>query len=151
LPQARLAIVGRDPVRRVLDLAAPDIEITGQVDDVRPWLRRAAVVVVPLRVGGGTRLKVLEAMAMGKAVVATSMAIEGLDVATGKEVIARDDPSAQADAIVDLARDEWTRARIGTAARRRVEQSYRWEDLVPQIEQVQQQCVAGGSAKSYNS
>ncbi len=133
-PDARLAIVGRDPVRRVGALAGPDIEVTGIVEDVRPWLDRAGIVVVPMRVGGGTRLKVLEAMAVGKAIVATTMAVEGLAVTHGRELVLADAVDSQASAITDLMSDAGARAALGRRARALVERSYRWEHLVPDIE-----------------
>ncbi len=133
-PEAELAIVGRDPVARVRALAGPAITVTGAVDDVRPWLARAGIVVVPLRVGGGTRLKVLEAMAMAKAIVATSMAVEGLDLVSGAEVVTADTPDGQVAAISRLMRESGMRRELGRSARYRVERDYRWEELVPRIE-----------------
>jgi sugar transferase (PEP-CTERM/EpsH1 system associated) len=135
-PDASLAIVGRDPAARVLALADPakGIEVTGAVEDVRPWIAGAGVVVVPLRVGGGTRLKVLEAMAMGKAVVATSLGVEGLDLQPGVEVEIVDEPAAMAASIARLMADPESRAALGRRARARATADYRWEVLVPRIE-----------------
>ena len=134
-PAARLRIVGRDPAPRVRVLAAaPGVEITGAVPDVRPHLAAAGVVVVPLRVGGGTRLKVLEAMAMGKAIAATPLAVEGLDLADGREVVLAETPAALADAIAALAADPARRVALGAAARARVARGYRWATLVPRVE-----------------
>ncbi|MCB0215248.1 MAG: glycosyltransferase [Chloroflexi bacterium] len=135
-PEARLAIVGRDPSPRVRALASAQagVEVTGAVPDVRPWIARAGLVVVPLRVGGGTRLKVLEAMAMGKALVASTLAVEGLDLRPGLELAQADDATAMAEAILTLSRDPARRAALGTAARARAEADYRWSVLVPRIE-----------------
>jgi len=135
---ARLAIVGRDPSARVVALADPGmgVEVTGAVPDVQPWLARAGVVVVPLRVGGGTRLKVLEAMAMGKAIAATSLGVEGLDLAPGREVVVADDPAALARGVADLMSDADLRRRLGERARARAVADYRWEALVPAIERL---------------
>jgi glycosyltransferase involved in cell wall biosynthesis len=135
-PKARLAIVGRDPAPRVAALADPalGIEVSGAVEDVRPWIAEAGVVVVPLRVGGGTRLKVLEAMAMGKAVVATSLGVEGLDLQPGVEAEIVDDPAAMAASIARLMADPAARAALGRRARARALADYRWEVLVPRIE-----------------
>jgi sugar transferase (PEP-CTERM/EpsH1 system associated) len=133
-PGARLAIVGRDPAPAVAGLAGDGIEVTGEVPDVRPWLARAAVAVVPLRIGGGTRLKVLEAMAMGKAIAATTMAVEGLGLSDGAEVRLADRPEALAEALGTLLDQPEERRRLGTAARRRAVADYRWEALVPAIE-----------------
>lgn len=135
-PTARLRIVGRDPSPRVAALDDPmtGIEVTGAVPDVRPHLAAAGVVVVPLRVGGGTRLKVLEAMAMGKAVAATSLAVEGLDLVPGREVVVADTPPDLAAAVLRLAADPAERRALGRAARERVMRDYRWSTLVPGIE-----------------
>lgn len=131
---ARLAIVGRDPAPAVRDLAGGGVTVTGAVPDVGPWLARAALVVVPLRIGGGTRLKVLEAMAAGKAIAATSMAVEGLHLRNGREVQLGDTPSALADVVLALLADDRARHRLGLAARQRAVAEYRWEALVPHIE-----------------
>lgn len=135
---ARLEIVGRAPAPAVQALHDPDsgIVVTGDVPDVRPFIERAAVVVVPLRVGGGTRLKILEAMAMGKAIAATTLAVEGLDVRDGQEARLADSPAALATAIVSLLGDPATRLTLGAAARAKAESSYRWSALVPRIEQL---------------
>ena len=87
IPEARLRIVGRNPDRRVQRLASDSITVTGEVPSVVDHLREAAVVVVPLRIGGGTRLKIYEAMAVGKAVVSTSIGAEGLDVHHGRDLV----------------------------------------------------------------
>ena len=135
-PEARLAIVGRDPSPRVAALASAEqgILVTGAVADVRPWIARAGLVVVPLRVGGGTRLKVLEAMAMGKALVATRLGVEGLDLRAGQELVLADEAAPMAEAILALGRDAARRAALGAAARDRAEADYRWSVLVPRIE-----------------
>lgn len=133
---ARLEIVGRDPAPRVAALHDPGggVVVTGAVPDVRPYIEQAAIVVVPLRVGGGTRLKVLEAMAMGKAIAATTLAVEGLDVRDGIEARLADGPAALAAAIVQLLEDPTARRTLGAAARARASERYRWAALVPEIE-----------------
>lgn len=133
-PAAQLHIVGRDPTPRVRALASDGVVVTGEVADVRPEMAEAAVVVVPLRVGGGTRLKILEAMAMGKAIVATSLAAEGLAVTAGQELVLVDDPISFARAVVDLLAQPAARHALGHQARHRVEECYRWTLLVPRIE-----------------
>ncbi|MFQ5460299.1 MAG: glycosyltransferase [Anaerolineae bacterium] len=136
-PEARFVIVGRDPAPAVRALATkPGVTITGAVDDVRPWLHRAAVVVAPLRVGGGTRLKVLEAMAAAKAVVATSLAVDGLEVARDQEVVIADEARDMAHQILALAADEDRRLELGAAARRRAEFQYQWEQVGWRLEAV---------------
>ncbi len=102
----------------------PSIEFTGAVPDMRPQTARAAVCVVPLRIGSGTRLKILEASAAAKPVVSTAVGAEGLDFADGSEILLADEPESFASAVVDLLSDEQRRRSLGAAARRRVEQSY---------------------------
>jgi sugar transferase (PEP-CTERM/EpsH1 system associated) len=125
VPEAKFRIVGRNPDSRVLNLRANSIEVTGSVPSVIDHLREAGVVVVPLRIGGGTRLKIYEAMAMGKAVVSTSVGAEGLDVHQGQDIILADDPSGFANSVVMLLRNPELRQRYGTAAARLAAQ-YDW-------------------------
>jgi sugar transferase (PEP-CTERM/EpsH1 system associated) len=117
VPGARFRIVGRNPGPRVYKLQASGIEVTGSVPSIVEHLRQSAVVIVPLRVGGGTRLKIYEAMATGKAVVSTSVGAEGLDVENGRDVILADQPSAFADAVRSLLQDGELRSRYEHAAR----------------------------------
>lgn len=126
---SRFWIVGRNPTPAVRALAArhPDVVVTGTVPDVRPYLERAAVVVVPLRVGGGTRIKILEALAMARPVVATTIGAEGLDLEDGREVLRADDPAAFADRVAGLLASPQRRAELGRAGRRVVEARYSWQ------------------------
>ncbi len=126
-PNARLLLVGRAPVRRVQALASPGVIVTGTVDDVRPYVGQAQVVVAPLRIGGGTRLKILEAMAMGKAVVSTTIGAEGLDCTHGHDICLADTPGDMANAIMRLMDDAEERNRLGEAARKMVKNRYGWE------------------------
>jgi glycosyltransferase involved in cell wall biosynthesis len=135
-PEARFVVVGRNPHRRLDVLRGrPDVVLTGAVDDVRPYIAGAAVYVVPLRVGGGTRFKILEAGAMSKAVVSTSLGCEGFPVQDGRELLIADSPRAFADAVVALARDAGRRAELGAAARAFVE-TYDWKNIIPHVEAV---------------
>jgi glycosyltransferase involved in cell wall biosynthesis len=104
-PHARFQIVGRNPHSRVRKLASLSVEVTGTVPSVAEYLRNATVVIVPLRIGGGTRLKIFEAMAMRKAMVSTSIGAEGLDVTSGKDCLLADDAPSFASAIVAVSRD----------------------------------------------
>jgi glycosyltransferase involved in cell wall biosynthesis len=113
---ARFRIVGRNPAPAVLKLASASVEVTGTVTSIADELRHAAVVVVPLRIGGGTRLKIYEAMAMAKAVVSTTVGAEGLDVTDGRDVLLRNGPQEFADGCVSLLQDIELRHRIGNAA-----------------------------------
>ena len=125
-PHVRLSIVGRAPTPAVRALASDSIDITGTVDDVRPYVNNAAVYVVPLRIGGGTRLKIFEAMSMGKAVVSTTIGAEGLPVVDGKHALIADGPRAFADAVVSLLRDTTRRKALERAARSLVVEQYDW-------------------------
>src|SRR5262249_5836127 len=105
-PGVSFTIVGRNPTRRILDLAArPGVRVTGTLADVRPWTAGGAVYVVPLRVGGGTRLKIFEALAMGKAVVSTAIGAEGLELTPDRHIVPADDPDTFATAVVGLLED----------------------------------------------
>jgi glycosyltransferase involved in cell wall biosynthesis len=113
---AKLRIVGRNPGERVRKLVSDNVEITGRVPSVADHLRQSAVVVVPLRIGGGTRLKIYEAMAAGKAVVSTSVGAEGLDVHHGRDIVLADAPQAFAAAVVTLLCDTNLRCKYEKAA-----------------------------------
>jgi glycosyltransferase involved in cell wall biosynthesis len=104
-PNARFQIVGRNPHSRVRKLASSSVEVTGTVPSVAEYLRNATVVIVPLRIGGGTRLKIFEAMAMRKAMVSTSVGAEGLDVTSGKDCLLADDAPSFAAAMLAVLRD----------------------------------------------
>jgi len=116
VPDARLRIVGRNPDRRVKKWASESIEVTGRVPSVVEYLHQSAVVIVPLRVGGGTRLKIYEAMATGKAVVSTTVGAEGLDVRHGRDIMLADDAQSFAQAVIMLLRDRELRRRYERAA-----------------------------------
>jgi glycosyltransferase involved in cell wall biosynthesis len=103
------------------------IHLTGYVEDIRPYVLSAACFIVPLRVGGGTRLKILDAWAMGKAVVSTSQGCEGLDARNGKNILIRDDPDEFADAVREVLEDPILRIRLGRAGRETAEKKYDWE------------------------
>ncbi len=156
LPDASLSIVGRNPTPgvRALASAAPGIEVTGTVPDIRPYLERAAAIIVPLRVGGGTRLKIFEAMAMERAIVSTTIGAEGLPVTDKTDIRIADDAAGFASAILDLLRDPEQAARIGKAAARQVREHFGWQGVTEQfaaacvatVEQVQHERMAGHAA-----
>jgi glycosyltransferase involved in cell wall biosynthesis len=138
IPNVRFYIVGQSPHRRILRLADdPAVTVTGYVDDVRSYIAGARVYVVPLRIGGGTRLKVLEAMAMGKAIVSTSLGCEGFEgLMPGQELAIADAPEEFARRVIELLGDASQRQRLGRAARRFVEERYDWRLIVPRLERV---------------
>jgi glycosyltransferase involved in cell wall biosynthesis len=136
VPDVQFIVVGQRPHRRLNPLRRhPSIVITGWVEDVRPYFRDATIYVAPLRMGGGTRLKLLEAMAMGTPIVATSLGAEGYPVQTGRELILADTPAAFAEAVVSLLKAEDRRAELTEAARTFVEERYDWSAIVPQVEE----------------
>jgi glycosyltransferase involved in cell wall biosynthesis len=125
--RATLMVVGMRPPPEITALAGPNIVITGAVADVRPYLQRATVVVAPLRMGSGTRLKLLEAMAMGKPVVSTALGAEGLAVEGGTHLLVADDPAAFAAEVVRLLDHPSLAAWMGRNGRDLVEREYGWE------------------------
>jgi glycosyltransferase involved in cell wall biosynthesis len=140
VPDARFRIVGRNPHPRVVKLASESVEVTGTVPSVVDHLKQAAVVVVPLRIGGGTRLKIFEAMAAGRAVVSTSIGAEGLDVTSGDDVIIADDPKAFADAVVGLLRDPARRRALGVRAAESAAR-YDWPAIATSFEQILRRAI----------
>jgi len=125
-PEARFTVVGRDPPAALLERARslPGVSFTGFVPDVRPYARAAHAFVIPLRVGGGTRIKAFEAMAMGCPVVSTAIGIEGLDVTPDEHFLLRDGAADQAEAVLWLLGDAALRERLSLGARRCVEQRF---------------------------
>jgi glycosyltransferase involved in cell wall biosynthesis len=137
VPQASLRIVGRNPQRAVRALARPPrVVVTGEVPDVSDWLLRAEVAVAPLRIAAGMQNKIVQAMACGLPVVATSVANEGIGARPDEHLLLRDDPDAFGDAVVGLLRDAAARERLGAAARRHVESRWTWEALFERLEKV---------------
>ena len=135
VPGASLAVVGRDPTERLrAACAAVGVRVTGTVTDVRPYVAEAAVYVVPLRVGGGTRLKIFEALAMAKAVVATRIGAEGLPIVSGQHFLRADSPADFARAVVTLLKDPGRRQALGMAGRRLVEERYSWTQVTREFE-----------------
>jgi glycosyltransferase involved in cell wall biosynthesis len=135
IPDARLYIVGQRPSPAVQALAQlPGVTVTGFVPDVRPYIAATDVYVVPMRMGGGTRLKVLEAMVMGRAVVSTALGCEGYGLTPSKEVEVADDPAAFARSVVTLLRDGSRRAALGAQARDFAVSRYDWSRIVPLLE-----------------
>jgi polysaccharide biosynthesis protein PslH len=136
-PGTRFWIVGKDPHPRLAPLRDdPAVEITGWVADQRPYIAAAGVYVIPLRIGGGTRLKVLEAMAMGKPIVSTTLGCEGFDVVPGRELLVADTPAEFAEATLRLLADPALRQRLGEAGRAFAAAGYDWRMIVPRLEAV---------------
>lgn len=138
LPDATLTIVGRGPFAELFRLAHGDsgIEVTGRVDDVRPHLAKAAAVVVPLRVGAGTRLKIFEAMAMEKPVVSTTLGAEGLPVTAGVELLLADSPRDFADAVIRVLTDSALADSLTSRAVARVRRDHGWSAVAERFEAI---------------
>jgi len=143
-PEAIFQIVGRNPFAKVQRLASESVEVTGTVPSVAEYLEKASVVIVPLRVGGGTRLKIFEAMAMGKAMVSTSIGAEGLEVQSGRDLLLADNASSFADAVILLLRDAGIRRSLEQAAVRLAAQ-YDWSHVVKQFAEVLRKLTPGSS------
>jgi glycosyltransferase involved in cell wall biosynthesis len=135
--------VGRNPPAslRALGRAIPNLHITGRVDDIRPYLDRACVYITPMRSGSGTRLKIFEAMASGKAIVSTSIGAEGLPVQHEKNILLAETPQDFARQCVRLLRDPDLRHSFGSAARRLVEEKYSWARVVDDFEEIVRSAV----------
>lgn len=125
VPDATFTIVGSSPPAEIVRLGdRPNITVTGFVDDVRPYVARSQVVVVPLRIGSGIRMKINEALAMGRSVVSTSIGCEGLELQDGRDLLVADEPADFAAAVMQLLNDPARRASLGRAGRRAVEDVY---------------------------
>ena len=131
VPGVTLTAVGRDPYPGLVELSKrdPSVIVTGRVDDVRPYMEEAAVYVVPLRIGGGTRLKIYEAMAMEKPIVSTSIGAEGLPVTNGTEILLADTPESFADDVVKLLKDRTLADDVGQRAAARVRKEFGWDTV----------------------
>jgi sugar transferase (PEP-CTERM/EpsH1 system associated) len=134
IPDVKFTVVGRKPsaeIRR-LETEAPGVRVTGTVDDVRPYMSRSQVYVVPLRIGGGSRLKILEAMAMGKPIISTRVGAEGLRIKDGENIILADSSADFAVNTVELLRDPSRMQVLGENGRKLVEDTYSWDALADQ-------------------
>ena len=145
-PNAVFYIVGAGATSELKRLASDNVVVTDTVADVRPYVYKSAVFVVPLRMGGGTRLKVLEGMSMSKAVVSTSVGCEGLDVSHDEHLLVVDESRSFADAVLQLMADRARRLELGRAGRELVERQYRWDSVVDRLEGFHARLVAEHSA-----
>lgn len=126
-PESTFHLIGKNSVDEKARFEShPGVTCNGYVPDIRPHLAQTAVSIVPIRVGGGTRLKILDAWSMGKAIVSTSVGCEGLETVDGHNILIRDDPAEFAAAVVQLLRDRGLRDRLGKEARRTAEEHYAW-------------------------
>jgi len=140
VPNAKFQVVGRNPHNRIKRLASSSVEVTGTVASVVDYLRDAAVFVIPLRIGGGTRIKIYEGMAMGKATVSTTVGAEGLDVQHGRDIILSDQPEAFAESIIAFLQNEEIRKRFEAAAAATAKQ-YDWSVITERFVEVLQKTI----------
>lgn len=136
VPDARLELVGNEPDGEILALEGDGVSVHGSVPDVIPHVDRAAVVVAPIRLGGSMRMKVLEALAAGKALVATPRAAEGVEARAGEHLLVADDEDGIVEAVVELLLDEPRRRRLAESARRWAETHLGWDEGVAAFEQL---------------
>jgi glycosyltransferase involved in cell wall biosynthesis len=143
-PELKVLIVGQAPPEAVRQWADEQVTVTGFVDDVQPYIRRAGLVIAPLRIGGGTRLKIVEAMAMGKAIVATTIGAEGIDVTHGENILLANSGEAFAAQVGHLLDDPLLATRLGTGARLLAETRYDWQASVGELERFYERLVGAG-------
>jgi len=145
-PTAKLTVVGHAPRELLVTIAGPHVVATGWVSDVRPHLHAAAAVVVPVRMGSGTRLKVLDGLAAGKPVVSTSLGCEGIDVKDGEHVLIGNDPRSFADHVLRVLRDPALASELGRRGRRLVETKYSWSVVGEELLAFYR-CLASGASQ----
>jgi sugar transferase (PEP-CTERM/EpsH1 system associated) len=141
VPAAKFYIVGQSPPAKVRALASKDVIVTGFVEDIKQHYLSSAVAVSPIRFGAGTLNKILEPLALGVPVVATSMGIEGLDLSIGKDILVADRPHAFARHVIHILKDAELRDRMGTAGMAIVRRLYDWDSIVNLLEKVYQELV----------
>jgi glycosyltransferase involved in cell wall biosynthesis len=146
VPGARLSVIGREPPDLGADAVQQGIDVLGRVPDVRPEVLRASVFVAPTRIGSGIRVKTIEALALGRAVVATPLGCAGIDVRAGEHLLVAEDPEAIADAIVALLRDPVGAQRLGAAAAARMAELYAWPILADRFDATYRAVVDGRRA-----
>lgn len=152
MPDAELTIVGADPPPDVVTLGeVPGVRVTGTVPDVRPWVNNAGAVVVPLLSGGGTRLKILEAFAMGRPVVSTTIGAAGIEARDGEHLLLADRPEAFARAVTRLATEPGLRERLVERAYALVCDRYQWSAAAKRLEAVYYAARSEGTASDPSS
>ena len=145
-PTTKFIVVGKNPSPELLKLKSESIEITGFVDDIRPYIMNAAIFVCPLRKGAGIKNKLLQAWALGKATVVTSVSTGGLIVNEGENVLVRDDPVGFAKAVTDLLDNAALRNKLGENARRTIETNYSWQQKTSQLEELFEKLITKESS-----
>ena len=153
VPDIKLYVVGKNPSPSVLKRASDAITVTGFVEDVRPYIHKAGVYVVPLRMGGGTRLKVLEALSMKKPVVSTSIGCEGIDVKDGEHLLIADQKEHFAESVVKLLKDQKAAQKLSASGKELIENKYKWSAINEAVEQAYSKILMSnnGSASNLNN
>jgi glycosyltransferase involved in cell wall biosynthesis len=142
VPEATLTIIGKNPPKDFLERAShqpQSVRVTGYVPDLTPYLEQAALMVVPVRAGGGMRVRILEAFARAIPVVTTTIGLEGIDAQPGEEVLLADTPSDFASAVVQLLQDESLQARLATQGRKLAEENYDWRVVLKAMDTIYEQ------------
>ena len=136
VPDVSITVVGRNPSRNLQELASREssITVTGRVDDVRPYMEDAAAYVVPLRIGGGTRLKIYEALAMEKPTISTTVGAEGLKINNGEDILLADTPADFARAVVRVLKEPGFAAQLGTQGAQTVRERYSWHKVAAEFD-----------------
>ena len=144
IPEVSLTVVGRDPYPSLMELSErdPSIIVTGRVEDVRPYIDQAAAYIVPLRIGGGTRLKIYEAMAMAKPVISTTIGAEGLPLEDGKEILLADSATDLANSVIRVLRDAELAQTLGENACRTVSEKFAWRNAADEFVAICQRVLA---------
>jgi glycosyltransferase involved in cell wall biosynthesis len=150
IPDIKLTVVGRKPYAQLLEMSKrdPSIVVTGRVDDVRPYIDQASAYVVPIRIGGGTRLKIYEAMAMEKPVVSTTVGAEGLPLMDRSEILLADTPEDLAEAVVRVVTDEKLASALVNRAAHLVREQFGWDMAAEKFKEL---CVQALEAKTVGS
>ncbi len=149
-PRVDVTVVGRGPSRNLREKASKArVELTGRVADVRPYMNEAAVYIVPLRMGGGTRLKIFEALAMAKAVVSTTIGAEGLPLTDREHFLRADTPDSFATAVISLLRDKNRRRTLGLAGQRLVRGRFTWPEVGQQFSDLCEEVGCSAANRPY--
>ena len=145
-PNARFQILGPGARQSILDRQGNGVEVLGMVDEVGPYIDRASAVVVPLRIGGGTRLKIVEALSKGKPVISTRLGAEGIDVVHDGHLLLADEPEDFAQQVARVLADEALASRLGKAGRALMEDKYSWRSIVSGLERFYDQRLSSRTA-----
>jgi len=144
IPQAKLYIVGKNPPSCIRKLKNEDVVVTGFVEDIRNYIAKCQVFIVPLRTGSGMRIKILTALAMRKAIVSTSVGCEGIEIIDGKNILIADAPEDFAQKIVRLLNSKEERRNLGKEGLKLVKDKYQWERIAEQIEEEYKKIIEAG-------